>query len=64
MKRGQSKSAAKISALEKELRDLRQLIEGKKKSSSPAPTTAKKKASKKTAKKKIAKKVNKKVSKK
>ena len=67
MKRGQSKSAAKITALENELRALRQMIEGKKKPSStakPGSTTTRKKARKKTVKKKVAKKVIKKTSKK
>jgi len=67
MKRGQSKSAAKITALENELQALRQLIEGEKKSSSPATppsTSTRKKAKKKTAKKKVAKKITKKTSKK
>ena len=59
MKRGQSKSAAKITALENELRDLRQMIEGNKKSSAPAKsrsTSTRKKAKKKTSKKTSAKK--------
>jgi len=59
MKRGQSKSAAKITALESELRDLRQMIEGNKKSSAPAKsrsTSTRKKAKKKTTKKTSAKK--------
>jgi class III poly(R)-hydroxyalkanoic acid synthase PhaE subunit len=54
MKRGQSKSAAKIAALENELQALRQMIEGKKKSSStaaPRSSTKRKKAKKKVAKK-------------
>ena len=55
MKRGQSKSAAKIAALENELQALRQMIEGKKKPSSPAASrsaTGKKKSKKKANKKK------------
>ncbi|RKZ47477.1 MAG: hypothetical protein DRQ58_06590 [Gammaproteobacteria bacterium] len=54
MKRGQSKSAAKITALENELQALRQMIEGKKKTSStaaPRSATGKKKAKKKASKK-------------
>jgi class III poly(R)-hydroxyalkanoic acid synthase PhaE subunit len=54
MKRGQSKSAAKIIALENELQDLRQMIEENKKSSvsaKPRSTSARKKAKKKTKKK-------------
>jgi len=64
MKRGQSKSAAKIKALENELHALRKMIEGEQKSSSPATprtTITRKKAKKKTAKKKVAKKTSKKV---
>jgi len=64
MKRGQSKSAAKIKALENELHALREMIEGEQKSSSPATprtTITRKKAKKKTAKKKVAKKTSKKV---
>jgi len=67
MKRGQSKSAAKIAALENELQSLRQMIEGEKKSSSPAishTSSSKKKSRKKTAKKKVAKKITRKTSKK
>ena len=59
MKRGQSKSAAKITALENELRDLRQMIEGNKKSSASTKsrsTSTRKKAKKKTTKKSSAKK--------
>ncbi len=64
MKRGQSKSNAKITALENELQALRQLIEGEKKSSSPAKprlTNTRKKAKKKVT-KKISKKTAKKTS--
>ena len=67
MKRGQSKSAAKITALENELQALRQWIEGEKKSSSPATppsTSTRQKAKKKTAEKKVTKKVTRKTSKK
>jgi len=67
MKRSQSKSTAKITALEKELQALRKLIEGEQKSSSPATprtTITRKKAKKKTAKKKVTKKVAKKITKK
>jgi len=66
MKRGQSKSAAKITALENEIRDLRQMIEGNKKSSAPAKsrsTSTRKKAKKKVT-KKVAKKTKKKTTKK
>jgi len=55
MKRDQSKSVVKIAALEDELQALRQMIEGKKKTSSPAApgaTTKSKKAKKKVSKKK------------
>jgi hypothetical protein len=53
-KRNQSKSVAKIAALEGELQALRQMIEGNKKSSAPAKsrsTSTRKEAKKKTAKK-------------
>jgi len=66
MKRGQSKSAAKIAALENELQALRQMIESKKKSSSSVasrPTSTRKKAKKKVT-KKVAKKTKKKATKK
>jgi len=65
MKRSQSKSTAKITALEKELQALRQLIEGKKKPSSPVvsrSTTKSKKTKKKATKKKQLKKTAKKTS--
>ncbi len=65
MKRNQSKSVAKIAALEEELQALRQMIEGKKGTSSPAvsDSTAKSKKAKK-AKKKASKKISKKTAKK
>ncbi len=66
MKRGQSKSAAKIAALENELQALRQMIESKRKSSSSVasrPTSTRKKAKKKVT-KKVAKKTKKKATKK
>ena len=65
MKRSQSKSTAKITALEKELQALRQMIEGKKKPSSPVvsrSTTKSKKTKKKATKKKKLKKTAKKTS--
>jgi hypothetical protein len=61
MKRNQSKSVVKIVALEEELQALRQMIEGKKVTSSPA-STAKSKKAKKKASKKISKKTAKKTS--
>ncbi len=66
MKRSQSKSTAKITALEKELQALRQLIEGKEKPSSPvvSRSTTKSKKAKKKATKKISKKTTKKTAKK
>lgn len=67
MKRNQSKTVAKITAMEDEIHALRQLIESEKKSSStatPRSTNSKKKAKGKTAKKKEAKKISKKASKK
>ncbi|MFT5425761.1 MAG: class III poly(R)-hydroxyalkanoic acid synthase PhaE subunit [Gammaproteobacteria bacterium] len=67
MKRDQSKSTVKITSLENEIQALRQLIEGKKKPSSPTKsksTVTKKKAKKKLAKKTVAKKVPNKASKK
>jgi poly[(R)-3-hydroxyalkanoate] polymerase subunit PhaE len=62
MKRDQSKSVAKITALEDEVHALRQLIEREKKSSSTTSTS--KQAKKKTSKKKVAKKISRKASKK
>ena len=66
MKRDQSKSVVKIAALEDELQALRQMIEGKKKTSSPAApgATTKSKKAKKKAKKKVSKKKSKKTAKK
>ena len=66
MKRNQSKSVAKIAALEGELKALRQMIEGKKGTSSPtaAGSSTKSKKSKKKAKKKASKKMSKKTAKK
>ncbi len=66
MKRNQSKSVVKIAALEEELQALRQMIEGKKGTSSPAApdSTAKSKKAKKKAKKKASKKISKKTAKK
>ena len=66
MKRDQSKSVVKIAALEDELKALRQMIEGKKKTSSPAApgATTKSKKAKKKAKKKVSKKKSKKMAKK
>jgi len=64
MKRVQSKSVAKITALENELQALRQMIEGKEKPSSPAVSRSatKSKKTKKKATKKISKKTAKKTS--
>jgi len=64
MKRGQSKSAAKITALENELKDLHQLIEGKKSITTPARSTTSRKKAKKKVTKKVAKKTKKKTTKK
>ena len=67
MKRDQSKSTVKITSLENEIRALRQLIEGKKKPSSPTQskaTVTKKRAKGKSAKKMVEKKVPNKTSKK
>jgi len=66
MKRGQSKATAKITALENELKALRQMIEGKKGTSSPAAagSSTKSKKAKKKAKKKAGKKMSKKTAKK
>lgn len=67
MKRDQSKSAVKITSLENEIQALRQLIEGKKKPSSPTKsksTVTKKKAKGTPAKKIVEKKVPNKTSKK
>jgi class III poly(R)-hydroxyalkanoic acid synthase PhaE subunit len=64
MKRDQSKSVTKIAALEAELQALRQMIEGKKGTSSPAAagSSTKSKKAKKKAKKKMSKKTAKKTS--
>jgi class III poly(R)-hydroxyalkanoic acid synthase PhaE subunit len=66
MKRNQSKSVAKIAALEGELQALRQMIEGKKGTSSPAvpDSTAKSKSKSKSKSNKAKKKASKKISKK
>lgn len=67
MKRDQSKYAVKITSLENEIQALRQLIEGKKKPSSPTKsksTATKKKAKRKPANKIVEKKVPNKTSKK
>ena len=66
MKRVQSKSTAKITALENELQALREMVKGEKKSSSPAmprATSPRKKAKKKVT-NKVAKRTKKKTTKK